>query len=173
MEKSEELKKSTDLIERQAVLALPRNRIRNMRGEIVEETINVAYVEQLPSVQPESTRTFVELVVRYPDPELCAYKEYKGKPYYSIKYIENGETYVGYGTYNPEVLSQYLKKYFISSAQPEPIWGLPVSADRPLADVEIIPRLRQIQAGIPGRDYAIDRAIEVIEAVCRMEDDGK
>lgn len=53
----------------------------------------------------------------------------------------------------------------LPSAQPEPIWGLPVSADRPLADVEIIPRLRQIQAGIPGGDYAIDRAIEVIEAV--------
>lgn len=50
---TEELKNSNDLIERQAVLALPRNRIRNMRGEIVEETINVAYVEQLPSVQPE------------------------------------------------------------------------------------------------------------------------
>ena len=63
----------------------------------------------------ELTRTFVELVVKYPDPELCAYKEYKGKPYYSIKYIENGEAHVGYGTYNPEVLSQYLKEYFISS----------------------------------------------------------
>ena len=71
------------------------------------------------SAQPESTRTFVELVVKYPDPELCTYKEYKGKPYYSIKYIENGETYIGYGTYNPEVLSQYLKEYFISSAQPD------------------------------------------------------
>jgi len=69
--------------------------------------------------QPESTRTFVDLVVEYPDPELCTYKEYKGKPYYSIKYIENGETYVGYGTYNPEVLSQYLKEYFMPSAQPE------------------------------------------------------
>ena len=68
--------------------------------------------------QSESTRTFVELVVRYPDPELCIYKEYKGKPYYSIKYIENGETHVGYSTYNPEVLSRYLKEYFISSAPP-------------------------------------------------------
>lgn len=67
----------------------------------------------------ESARTFVELVVEYPDPELCTYKEYKGKPYYSIKYIENGKTHVGYGTYNPEVLSQYLKEYFISSEQPE------------------------------------------------------
>jgi hypothetical protein len=76
-------------------------------------------IEQLPSAQPESTRTFVELVVEYPAPELCTYKEYKGKPYYSIKYIENGETHVGYGTYNPEVLSQYLKEYFISSVQSE------------------------------------------------------
>ena len=70
--------------------------------------------ENILSTEP--TRTFVELVVEYPNPELCTYKEYKGKPYYSIKYIKNGETYVGYGTYNPEVLSQYLKEYFISSA---------------------------------------------------------
>lgn len=64
-------------------------------------------------------KTFVELVVEYPDPELCTYEEYKGKPYYSIKYTENGETYVGYGTYNPEVLSLYLKEYFMPSAQPD------------------------------------------------------
>ena len=79
----------------------------------------VDHVNEMPSAQAESTRTFVELVVRYPDPELCTYKEYKGKPYYSIKFIENGETYVGYGTYNPEVLSQFLKEYFISSTQHE------------------------------------------------------
>lgn len=41
-----------DLINRQDVLALPRNKTRNIRGEIVEETIDVAYVEQLPSAQP-------------------------------------------------------------------------------------------------------------------------
>ena len=67
----------------------------------------------------EPIRIFVELVVEYLDPELCPYKEYKGKPYYSIKYIENGEARVGYGTYSPEVLSQYLKEDFISSAQPD------------------------------------------------------
>ena len=64
------------------------------------------------------SRRFVELLAEYHDPELCSYKEYKGKPYFSIKYIENGEEYIGYGTYNPKVLSQYLKEYFISSAQP-------------------------------------------------------
>lgn len=103
-------------------------------------------LEDLPSAQPESTRTFVELVVRYPDPELCTYKEYKGKPYYSIKYIENGETYVGYGTYNPEVLSQYLKEYFISSVQPEitPDGTLKVTVD---ADIASVGRILLSQAG--------------------------
>ena len=61
-------------------------------------------------------RTFVELVERYVDPEICPYPEYKGKPYYSIKYIENGEEYVGYSTYNLQVMSGFLKKYFMSSA---------------------------------------------------------
>ena len=75
--------------------------------------------ENCPSAQPAPQRTFVELVVEYPKPELCPYKECKGKPYYSIKYIENGETYVGYGTYNPKALSQYLIEYFMPSAQPK------------------------------------------------------
>ena len=61
-------------------------------------------------------RTFIELVERYVEPELCPYPEYKGKPYYSIKYIENGEEYVGYSTYNLQVMSGFLKKYFMSSA---------------------------------------------------------
>lgn len=40
-----------DLISRQEVLALPKNITRNMRGEIVEETIDVAAIKALPSVQ--------------------------------------------------------------------------------------------------------------------------
>lgn len=39
----------------------------------------------------ESARVFVGLVAKHPDPRVCTYKEYLGKPYYSIKYIENGE----------------------------------------------------------------------------------
>ena len=61
-------------------------------------------------------RTFVELVERYVDPELCPYPEYKGKPYYSIKYIENGEEHVGYSSYSLQVMSGFLKKYFMSPA---------------------------------------------------------
>mgnify|MGYP007122073719 CR=1 FL=1 len=67
----------------------------------------------------KSKRTFVELLVHYPHPDVCTYPEYKGKPYYSIKYIEDGECFVGFGTYKPEVLSQYLSDYFMPPAQPE------------------------------------------------------
>lgn len=65
----------------------------------------------------EPDRKFLEIIAEYP--KICTYPEYKGKPYYSIKYEENGETIVGFGTYKPEVLSQYLREYFISSAEPE------------------------------------------------------
>lgn len=59
-------------------------------------------------------RKFEEIVVEYPPAEFCIYPEYKGKPYYSIKYRENDKEYVGFGTYNPEVLSSFLQEYFIA-----------------------------------------------------------
>lgn len=34
-------------------------------------------------------RKFEEIVVEYPSPDLCTYPEYKGKPYFGIKYLEN------------------------------------------------------------------------------------
>jgi hypothetical protein len=58
---------------------------------------------------------FLEIVTEYP--KICTYPEFEGKPYYSIKYKESGETIVGFGTYKPDVLSQYLREYFISSAE--------------------------------------------------------
>ncbi len=63
-------------------------------------------------------RTFQEIVVEY-----LPYNTYpyKGKPYFSIKYTENGQEFIGYGTFKPEVLSEYLKEYFMPSAQPEPL----------------------------------------------------
>lgn len=63
-------------------------------------------------------RIFQEIVVEY-----LPYNTYpyKGKPYFSIKYTENGQEFIGYGTFKPEVLSEYLKEYFMPSAQPEPL----------------------------------------------------
>lgn len=60
------------------------------------------------------SRKFEEIVVGYPPAELCTYPECRDKPYYSIKYEENGEHFVGFGTYNPEVLSRCLKEYFMA-----------------------------------------------------------
>lgn len=59
-------------------------------------------------------RKFEEIVVNYPSAELCTYPEYRGKPYFSIKYEENGEHFIGFGTYKPEVLSRFLREYFIN-----------------------------------------------------------
>ena len=74
--------------------------------------------EYVPSAQPgqRNAIVFQGIVVEYPS--ISAYPEYEGKPYFSIKYTENGQEFIGYGTYKPEVLSEYLKEYFMSPAQP-------------------------------------------------------
>lgn len=64
-------------------------------------------------------REFEEIVVEYPPEDLCTYPEYKGKPYFSIKYKEGNDYIIGYGTYKPEVLSRYLRDYFMSSVTPQ------------------------------------------------------
>ena len=58
-------------------------------------------------------REFEGIEVTYPPEDICTYPEYKGKPYFGIRYRENGESIVGYGTYNPQVLARYLKDYFM------------------------------------------------------------
>lgn len=62
-------------------------------------------------------KKFEEIVVEYPPAELCTYPEYRGKPYFSIKYEENGEHFIGFGTYKPEVLSTYIQEYFIAPSE--------------------------------------------------------
>ena len=64
---------------------------------------------------PNADRKFIEIRATYTPDELVAYPEYKGKPYYSIVYEENGELFCGFGTYKIEVLSEYLRDYFIIS----------------------------------------------------------
>ena len=62
-------------------------------------------------------REFEGIEVTYPPEDICTYPEYKGKPYFGIRYRENGESIVGYGTYNPQVLSRYLKDYFMPTTK--------------------------------------------------------
>lgn len=72
-------------------------------------------LKALPSVQPErkNGKKFVEIVVTHL--VNCPYPEYKRKPYFSIRYEENGEKIEGFGTYKPEVLSQYIREYFMGA----------------------------------------------------------
>jgi len=75
--------------------------------------------DDLSITQPElqNARIFQEIVIERS--LYNTYPGYKEKPYYSIRYIENGEEHVGYGTYDLEVLSQYLKEYFMPYKQSE------------------------------------------------------
>lgn len=62
---------------------------------------------------PKGECEFIEILARYVPDDICTYPEYKGKPYYSIHYKQNGEEFVGFGTYKLEVLSRYLKGHFM------------------------------------------------------------
>ena len=66
-------------------------------------------IECLSSSQPERNTEFVKLTVR----------DINGKPYYSIIYLEDGNEFEGYSSYSLDVVSDYLKEYFIPSAQPD------------------------------------------------------
>ena len=60
-------------------------------------------------------KKFIEIVAEYP--AICPYPKYEGKPYFAIRYEENGEKFEGFGTYKLEVLSEYIRKYFIGEEQ--------------------------------------------------------
>ena len=77
-------------------------------------------IEQLSTTKNDlEVRRFEEIVVGYPPEDLCTYPEYKGKPYFSIKYKEGNDYIIGYGTYNLKVFSRYLRDYFMSSVTPQ------------------------------------------------------
>ena len=101
----------SDLISRQKISYA----VESFREDYISQYKILMLINQMSSI--ELDRKFLEIIAEYP--KICTYPEYKGKPYYSIKYEENGETIVGFGTYKPEVLSQYLREYFILSVKPE------------------------------------------------------
>lgn len=71
-----------------------------------EKKLNRAYLKQ-----PEE-REFIEIFAEDIPDDIYTNPEYRGKPYYSIHYTQNGEDFVGFGTYSPKVLSRYLREYF-------------------------------------------------------------
>lgn len=67
-----------------------------------------------------SKKIFEKIIVEYPkEGSVCCYPEYQGKPYFSIQFKENGEGFIGFGTYNPDVLSRYIRDYFINGVDIE------------------------------------------------------
>lgn len=104
-----------DAVSRQGVLRL-LNAVPS--EEFATKAMLISGVNALPSAQPgqRNARVFQGIVVEYPS--ISVYPEYEGKPYFSIKYTENGQEFIGYGTYKPEVLSEYLKEYFMPPTQP-------------------------------------------------------
>lgn len=78
----------------------------------IDEALSI--ISNLPSAQPEQDREFMKLTVRNSN----------GRPYYSIIYLEFddngiGNDFEGYSSYSLDVISDYLKKYFMQSAEPE------------------------------------------------------
>lgn len=124
-EGDKELKRKNDTISRwaaaKAIYRALKTPVPDYRKDPFKDTMSlaIAMASEIPSAETEQKpgRIFKSIVVEYPS--LSTYPERKGKPYFSIKYTENGQEFIGYGTYKPEVLSEYLKEYFMPSAEPE------------------------------------------------------
>lgn len=148
----------TDLISRQAAIDAVRNYLLECQIEDGDyHADGIMYeLDCLPSVQPEqkNERIFQEIVVEYPS--ISTYPECEGKPYFSIKYTEDRQDFIGYGTYKPDVLSEYLKKDFMPSAQPE-----------------ITKRTAETEQNVPN-DELISRkaAIETVHSMYKRCDTG-
>lgn len=110
---------SADCISRKAAIDAIVAWTVNDRPDAEMPTDLIDRIRDLSSAQPEQQhgRIFQKIVVDYPS--VSAYPEHEGKPYFLIKYTEDGQDFIGYGTYKPEVLSEYLIKYFMPSTQPE------------------------------------------------------
>lgn len=100
--------------------------------EIVRAAVNKKSDNDVPDTNDgKMNREFEELEVTYDHDDLCTYPEYIGKPYFAIKYKENGNYFVGYGTYEPEVISRYLRDYFMPLAMPKESKWIPCSERLP------------------------------------------
>ena len=85
-----------------------------LRQELEQLALDQRQWNEEPTTKNDlEVREFEEIVVEYPPEDLCTYPEYKRKPYFSIKYKEGNDYFIGYGTYKPQVLSRYLKDYFM------------------------------------------------------------
>lgn len=85
---------ASDCISRQALCEYALNQ--------KDKSITANDIMRFPSAQPECVKEFVMLKVI----------DLNGRPYYSIIYLENGNEFEGYSSYDLKVISEYLKRYF-------------------------------------------------------------
>ena len=98
-----------DTISRQAATQTALEFIVEYLGGAFDEDLQKKLTERmntLPSAQPEqqNARKFKGTIVEYLS--ISTYPEYEGKPYISIKYTEDGQDFIGHGTYNPDLLEE-------------------------------------------------------------------
>ena len=87
----------------------------DVKGCMTEAFKNGYEMAKAKFERPKGEREFIEIFAEYRNDDYDTLPEYRGKPYYSIHYRENGEEFVGYGTYKIEVLSRYLRDYFFGA----------------------------------------------------------
>ena len=75
------------------------------------------HIKEEKNMKEMTGREFISIESIYVPDEICPYEEYKGKPYYSIRYKENGTEREGYSTYNLDILSDFLKCYFFRNGE--------------------------------------------------------
>ena len=108
-----------DLISRSALIKWVDDSVSQYGNQYSTDMLNMfglfrEIIDSAPTVEtPKGEYEFIEILAQYVPDDICTYPEYKGKPYYSIHYKQNEEEFVGFGTYIPEVLSRYLKEYFM------------------------------------------------------------
>lgn len=90
---------------------------RFMFSDKLAEANGMAILALEKQPKQKNGKKFIEIVVTHL--VNCPYPEYKGKPYFSIRYEENGEKIEGFGTYKPEVLSKYIREYFMDEKKGE------------------------------------------------------
>lgn len=107
-----------DSIDRQAAIDIIMSPIEEHKDNFNKGVrCSAKILTTLPSAQSEQEREFIKLTVR----------DSNGRPYYSIIYLEVdkngiGHDFEGYSSYSLDVISDYMKKYFMPSAEPEPHW---------------------------------------------------
>ena len=84
--------------------------------EIIHEATEATFTPDYDRKE-KANRKFIQINANYVPDDICIYPEYKGKPYYSILYEENGEQFDGFGTYSIEVLSRFLREYFFEDKE--------------------------------------------------------